>query len=157
MNVQGIADAVDPLKQYFETGIVKGEDGDAHFEIEGGHVWVDCLIMPTESPVTCRLTTVAGAPGNGVWMVPPEGTEVCIAFPGGSMENGGIIVGIIGSAPAGTGENQIVIVADKVIIGNPDGQTELLNGVVVAQGVDPFTGQTYGALQNASSKVLAEK
>lgn len=30
-------------------------------------------------------------------------------------------------------------------------------GVVVGTGVDPFTGQTYNALQNASSKVFAKK
>ena len=157
MNLQGMADAIDPLKQHFEIGVVRADGGDSHFEIEGGHVWVDCVIMPTEAPITCRLTTVAGAPGNGVWMVPPEGTEVCIALPGGSVENGGIIVGILGTAPSGTGENQIVIVADKVILGNPDGQSEFLNGVVVGGGIDPFTGQTYANLQNASTKVLAEK
>lgn len=32
-----------------------------------------------------------------------------------------------------------------------------LNGVVVASGVDSFTGATYGALGNASSIVLAKK
>lgn len=35
--------------------------------------------------------------------------------------------------------------------------TALLDGVVVAQGVDTFTGATYGALGNASSVVLAKK
>lgn len=35
--------------------------------------------------------------------------------------------------------------------------TALLDGVVTARGIDPFTGATYGALGNASSVVLAKK
>lgn len=35
--------------------------------------------------------------------------------------------------------------------------TQLLNGVVVASGVDTFTGATYGALGNASNIVMAKK
>lgn len=35
--------------------------------------------------------------------------------------------------------------------------TALLDGVVIARGIDPFTGATYGALGNASSVVLAKK
>jgi len=156
INFQGAAEATDDLRQYFEVGVVRGDGGD-NFEILDGQVWVDVVIMPTEAPMTCRLSTVAGAPGNGVWMVPPEGTEVAIAFPGGSVENGGIIIGILSAAPGGTAEGRIVIVADEVILGNPSGQNALQNGVVVGGGIDPFTGQTYATLQNASSKVLAEK
>lgn len=37
------------------------------------------------------------------------------------------------------------------------GLTALLNGVVVAQGIDPFTGATYGELRNASDVVMAKK
>jgi hypothetical protein len=33
----------------------------------------------------------------------------------------------------------------------------LTDGVVVAQGVDPFTGTTYGILGNASAVVMAKK
>lgn len=35
--------------------------------------------------------------------------------------------------------------------------TALLDGVVTARGIDPFTGATYGALNNASAKVLVKK
>jgi len=43
-----------------------------------------------------------------------------------------------------------------VHLGGP-GLTALLDGVVTARGIDPFTGATYGALGNASSVVLAKK
>lgn len=36
-------------------------------------------------------------------------------------------------------------------------QTPLANGVVVASGVDPFTGASYFALGSASAKVMADK
>jgi len=122
MNLQGAADALDDMKRHFETGVVRAEQGDSHFSIEDGSVWVDCVIMPDESPVTCRLSCVAGAPGRGIWMVPAEKTEVCIAFPGGTSENGGVIVGILSTAdvPEGVAEDQIVIVAPKVLVYNTD-------------------------------------
>lgn len=37
------------------------------------------------------------------------------------------------------------------------GLAALLDGVVTARGIDPFTGATYGALGNASSRVMARK
>lgn len=37
------------------------------------------------------------------------------------------------------------------------GLTAMLDGLVTARGVDPFTGATYGALGNASAVVMAKK
>lgn len=45
----------------------------------------------------------------------------------------------------------------QVVLGDPSVRTALANGVVHAQGIDPFTGQTYGVLGNTSSKVIVEK
>jgi len=42
-----------------------------------------------------------------------------------------------------------------ILAGGATGATG--EGVVVGTGVDPFTGQTYNALQSASSKVFAKK
>ena len=120
---QGMTEALDDLKSYFETAIVTKEQGeDKHWDLFRGNIYVDCLLVPDEQPITCRLTTVAGGPGRGVWMVPAVGTEVAVAFPKGSMENGGIIIAVLGSAqvPDGIEENEIVIVAPKVYIYNSD-------------------------------------
>ena len=55
-------------------------------------------------------------------------------------------------------EGKVEIIAPDVRIGaTPDALVAPVNGVVLAHGVDPFTGATYGALGNASNKVLAEK
>lgn len=40
---------------------------------------------------------------------------------------------------------------------SPGTHVALTNGVVLASGVDPFTGSTYGVLGNASAKVTADK
>lgn len=122
ISTQEMSEAVDDLSEHFAIGVVRAEKGDSHFTIEDGNVWVDCVTMPHEAPVTCRLGCVAGSPGRGVWSVPAEGTEVAIAFPGGSRENGGIITCILSTAnlPEGVAEDQIVIVAPKVLVYNTD-------------------------------------
>jgi hypothetical protein len=47
--------------------------------------------------------------------------------------------------------------ADGTIHLGGTGLTALLDGLVTARGVDPFTGATYGALGNASAVVMAKK
>jgi hypothetical protein len=47
--------------------------------------------------------------------------------------------------------------AGNVYLGSGATMQPLMDGVVVAQGIDPFTGLTYGALGNASSRVMARK
>lgn len=46
--------------------------------------------------------------------------------------------------------------AGTIQLGGP-GLTAMLDGLVTARGVDPFTGATYGALGNASAVVMAKK
>lgn len=118
LNVRGQQDALDDLRLHIEIGVVKADTGDSHFEIADGDVWVDCIIMPTEQPITCRLSTIAGGPGHGVWMVPPNGAEVVIACPSGQIEGGGIIIAVLpgGTLPAGVVESKIVIVAPEVLV-----------------------------------------
>ena len=50
----------------------------------------------------------------------------------------------------------VEITAPKVILGpDPGDIIEATDGVVTGQGLDPFTGQTYAALGNTSSRVFA--
>lgn len=57
---------------------------------------------------------------------------------------------------SGSADIEILVSTGKVNIGG-ENLTSLLNGVVVGQGIDPFTGQTYGALGSASDVVRAKK
>lgn len=51
--------------------------------------------------------------------------------------------------------DKLVVQATEVFIGDAT-LTALINGIVLAKGVDPFTGATYGALGNASTTVMAK-
>lgn len=53
---------------------------------------------------------------------------------------------------------KVTVVAPLVEIGGDGlGNAPLINGVVLASGIDPFTGATYGALGSASAVVMAKK
>ena len=56
----------------------------------------------------------------------------------------------------GAGVSDLVFQADKVGIGK-DEMIPLVDGVVLASGIDPLTGKTYGQLQSASLVVTARK
>lgn len=51
----------------------------------------------------------------------------------------------------------IVMKGDKILLGDENLQVGLTDGVVHAQGIDVFTGKSYGVLQNASNVVLVKK
>lgn len=57
-----------------------------------------------------------------------------------------------GDITAEPGDGGKIILAGADTTPGPTGE-----GVVVGTGIDPFTGQTYNVLQNASSKVFAKK
>lgn len=85
------------------------------------------------------------APGRKLLVQTHEGSIEVTA------ENGAIKI------TATEGANiELKVTNGKITLGG-DGLTPLLDGVVTARGVDPFTGATYGALGNASSVVLARK
>ncbi len=118
MNMQAIGEATDDLKQHIEIGVVTADVGESHFEIRDNDIWVEVRLKPTDQPVTCRMSSIAGGPGRGVWMVPPVGAEVVVAFPNGKIDAGGIIIANLSSAnlPEGVAEDTIVIVAPNVLV-----------------------------------------
>ena len=114
-----LQDANEDLTQKaVEIGIVRADKGESHFAIDDGDVFVEVALMPSEQQMTARLGSVAGGPGNGVWMVPPVGAEVVVAIPGGDPAAGGIISASLSNAqiPAGVAEGQLVIVAPEVLV-----------------------------------------
>ncbi len=70
----------------------------------------------------------------------------------------------------GRGGSEQVLIKDKssgnliclkgsgeILLGDDKALQPLVNGVVLASGIDIFTGATYGALGSASTKVMAKK
>ena len=52
------------------------KDGTSHFEVDGADALIDVELMPSELPLRCRLASIAGGAGVGIWSVPAVGTEV---------------------------------------------------------------------------------
>lgn len=108
--------------------VVVGEDGN-HFEIdENADVLVEVQVQPSQDRLTCRLGSVAGGPGRGVWSIPPVGTEVAVIVPDGQLDFMPIIVATLstGEVPPDLDETTIVMannLGDIAII--PSGDVKL--------------------------------
>jgi hypothetical protein len=112
-------------------------------------------------------------PGIGFYARPKatDATEVILLKVGGASGHGVIVAtrnqdGIKRIGAFGADETIVFNSTTAIKIG-ADGSIQigaiggpfvpLDNGVVLASGIDPFTGATYGALGSASTKVMAEK
>lgn len=129
-----------------------------------GDIEIQVLTHQHEVPITAILGALVGGKGFGVWALPPDGCEVLVAHAEGEFEGDAVIVAVMptGDAPD-MAPNRVVIVggevrvlSDNVQLG-ASGLVPLTDGVVVASGVDPFTGATYGALNSHSAIVKARK
>lgn len=99
---------------------------------------------------------------------PENGVKVLVGIPGASavVQPGAVVMlGWERGDPArprclpiweaGATVTKLIINATSISIG-ADGLAALINGLVLAKGIDPFTGATYGALGNASATVMAK-
>ena len=160
LELADLRDALKDSRVWTAIGVVRDPGGgDAHYLIEDGDVLVEIEIMPGGEQALARLGSAAGGPGGGVWRIPPIGTEVAILVPLGEFDVSPIIIGTLSSnqPPTGLDADTIIVVAPKVVLGDPASQNSAANGVVVGQGRDPFTGQTYSTLGNSSEVVWAKK
>lgn len=147
-------------------GTVMDRQGGQHFELhDGADITVDVELHPSGRVITCRIAGAGGGAGRGAWGIPDPGDEVAVIVPDGEEDAGGIVVGTLssGAVPPDTAPATWVVQAPTVIIVGGDvqlgasGLTAALDGVVTARGIDPFTGSTYDALNNASSVVKAKR
>jgi hypothetical protein len=119
--------------------VVKRPNDDAHYEIvkdSAGNpvdVLVEVDFMPNAEPVYARLGALSGGAGAGIWSIPPVGTEVVLALPGGELDGMPCIVGRLSSRniPGALDADTLVIINpkkviiasqnDKVYLGSQDG------------------------------------
>ena len=170
-DVQAIRAMVGSQQMTTCLGVVRKFPGEtSHFDIDtenGDHeILVDVELIPSGTRTQCRL----GFGSDGVYKIPPENAEVAVLLPydassliKDSLDYEGIIVGVLdSSAPTQLNDDDIVVIkatrvhvlsADIKLGNSPAAQ----DGVVVGTGIDSFTGATYFALGNSSSKVKAEK
>jgi hypothetical protein len=115
-------------------GIVVARDGGAHYEIiddDSGNpvdVLVEVDFMPKREPLYCRLGAVAGGPGSGIWRIPPAGTEVYVAIPGGQLDGLPLLIAVLSSrnVPAALDADTLVVInPGKVIIASKDDKVSI--------------------------------
>lgn len=145
------------------------------FGIDEEGPFVDVVCVPSEEIVPCRLAAVYAGPGYGFYFPVDVDDEVLIFAPDGDPNSGLICMprpwsasdpppqeaidnpqNILLHAKEGASVNIIVSGDAKINLGDADLQT-LTDGVVTGQGIDPFTGASYGALGNVSDIVRAKK
>lgn len=167
MDKSGMSAAVMDRRYWVGLGIVYLPDGEAaHYELdEDVGILVNVRLMPNEEPLLCRLGGFGEGGSQGVWRIPPVGSEVAVAVPGGAIDGETIIVGVLasGGTPAELDADTLVVRAPKVVI-IAEGAVEIgqsgltiTDGVVHGSGIDPFTGATYAALSNTSATLRAKK
>jgi hypothetical protein len=99
-------------KVHVKMGVVTLFDGESsHWELDDGDLFVDVEIAPQGQPVLCRMSTAIGGANLGLWLVPPVGTEVIVAFPDGDFEGNPVIIGCMtsGTAPANLSASIVVL------------------------------------------------
>lgn len=124
--------------------VVKRPDEDSHWRFatdEHGHnvdVLVECDLHPGPTPVECRLASVSGGAGHGLWKIPPVGTQVVITIQRGELEADCCIVGTLATnqVPSGLDEDTLVLLNPKnVLIKSDSGDINInASGQVILQG-----------------------
>ncbi len=114
-------------------GIVTDEDVDSHFSIEGTgdgtDLFIEVQLVPGDERMTARMGVAGAGAGQGIWFIPPVGTEVVLIICDGEIEAGAVIVGVLstGSLPNGVAAGTTVITnSSKVLIHNGNGTTDQL-------------------------------
>jgi len=101
-------------------------------------------------PVGARNKSIIGglqrvpvrfAAGVNVQMAP--GSTVLLSWDGGDPQGPYVLAGLCSDTPI------------TIQLGG-GAQTPLINGLVLAKGIDPFTGLTYGVLGNASTSIMGK-
>lgn len=172
LDLTSLRAALEDGRQWVALGTVidPGRGGD-HWEVatESGarvDVLIEVELAPMKEQITASLSNSIA--GGGIWRVPEIGDQVMVVIPGGELGFMPTVVGILSNQdiPSRIGTGRTILVASdsieidapKVYLGNNPGTiVELTDGLVHGSGIDPFTGQTYAALQSTTGKVFAKK
>lgn len=119
-------------RSWCRLGLVYEPDSGSHYElvVEGStlvDVLVEVEIVPDRIPLTCRLSSVAGGSGIGIWTIPAVGDEVIVAVPDGDIAFAPTIVALLSTGdipnPSGQGPapGRTIIVNDEVLVHDGSG------------------------------------
>lgn len=150
---------------YTLMGVVIEPEGAPHYELiqDNGSI-VDVLVevetQPDQFDLTCRLGSLAGGPGAGIWSVPPIGAEVAIICPNGKIDFQPTIIGILstGQVPADVAEGVTVIANTQVLVHDGQGgAVALALKSDVQEVVDAINDAVPGASDGGAALQLSMK
>lgn len=139
LDLTGIKKALRDRRCWTCFGLVVSGEESSHFEIdENADVLVEVEVQPSLERLTCRLGSIAGGPGRGVWAIPPVGTEVAVIVPDGQLDFMPLIVATLstGEVPADLDETTLVMtnnLGDIAVI--PSGDLKLGSGSATEQAL----------------------
>jgi hypothetical protein len=100
--MQAFIEKVVSLKQPAHVGQVFEPEGEGSFWERGDHgeILVHVETFPEGQDLTCRLGSLSGGAGSGIWMVPKPGTTVGVICPSGELDHYPYIDAILDSCGA---------------------------------------------------------
>ncbi len=115
LDMSGARQALKDRRYWVGIGIVYEPSGETHYEIDDDvGVLVNVKLMPEEEPLLARLGGFGEGGTNGVWRIPPVGSEVVIAVPGGDIGGDTVLLAVLAS-----GDTPDELDADTVVIKGP--------------------------------------
>jgi hypothetical protein len=123
------------------TGLVFVPDGaSSHFKLESRGGKISDVLVEVETvgaqrqDLTCRLATLVGGPGCGLWRVPPVGAEVVVALPDGQPDHMPTIIGVLS-----TGETPKRVSPERTVLVATDAVEIIAPAVFLGEGEDGAT------------------
>lgn len=154
VDLSELKEALAEGKIHTAIGTVTDEGVDNYFSIEDGDLIVELELHPGGEQVSARMGVGGGGSGQGIWFIPPPGTEVAVLVPDGDLECGPIIVGIMssGGLPDGVAPGVTVVAnSSKVLIHDGSGGTDqLVTKTAYEAHVHPTGVGPSGPADNAS-------
>jgi len=146
---------------FVQTGVIRKEEGEAqHWEVnEDGDLMVSVTMDHHQVPVWALFAPLVGGTNLGVWVIPPEGTEVVVAFPDDDFSGDAVVVGCLAHTPSDLTAARVLVMGAEVWVYNGSGTPQPValadhrhSPSGLSAGGDPVTG-TMGT-SNSNSAVL---
>lgn len=111
LDLTAMREVLQDQRVWARMGVVSAaEDGEHYLIDENADVLLEVSLMPDEDLTTCRLGSLAGGPGRGVWAIPPVGTEVAVLVPDGQLDFMPIVIATLASGEVTSDLDETVIV-----------------------------------------------
>jgi hypothetical protein len=126
LDLTSMREALATGEAWVVLGRVESAEGGLHWDIYEDDLLIEVVTIPDEEPLTCRMGSIAGGSGIGIWSIPSEGTEVVIVVPRGDYTFSPCIVATLssGGLPNGVAAGVTVVTNAQVLVHDGSGGAE---------------------------------